>query len=208
MLRAINVRQLSPADDSTSIYHIFERLNTGGVALKPQEIRNCVFAGRFAAELKDLNLNEDWRAIMGSNVVDRHQRDIELILRLFALSGSWESYVRPMKEYLNVAMKSNKSGGSRRIARFSGDFRQAVKIARKELGDKPFHVRGPLNTAVLDSVLGTILAHRSRLRKDWIKRFEGLKEMPEFLAATTAATADENSVKGRFRLAEKRLLEA
>ena len=72
VLRAINVRQLSPANDSTSIYHIFERLNTGGVALKPQEIRNCVFAGAFASQLRELNKNLHWRAILGSQTPDRH----------------------------------------------------------------------------------------------------------------------------------------
>lgn len=207
VLRAINVRQLSPANDSTSIYHIFERLNTGGVALKPQEIRNCVFSGPFAIELKELNNNDDWRAILGSQVGDRHQRDIELILRLFALSGNWRTYERPMKEYLNVAMKNNKMGASRRVAKFAADFKQAAKIAHRELGKKPFHLRGPLNTAVLDCVLGTILANRSQLRKDWPKRLEKLVAIPEFISATTAATADENSVKSRFELAEKYLLD-
>jgi len=43
VLRAINIRQLHPAGETTSIYHIFERLNTGGTPLRPQEIRNCVF---------------------------------------------------------------------------------------------------------------------------------------------------------------------
>src|SRR6185312_5835259 len=41
VLRAINIRQLNPKEEHTSIYHIFERLNTGGTPLKPQEIRNC-----------------------------------------------------------------------------------------------------------------------------------------------------------------------
>lgn len=208
VLRAINVRQLSPVNDNTSIYHIFERLNTGGIALKPQEIRNCVFAGQFAAELKEMNKNENWRTILGSSTADRHQRDIELILRLFSLSGGWDKYEKPMKEYLNLAMKNNKKATSKRIAKFAGEFKQAARIISSELGAKPFHVRGPLNTAVLDCVLGTIIAHRTRLRKDWPKRFEKLKTLAEFKAATTAATTDENSVKGRFALAEEYLLGA
>ena len=55
VLRAINIRQISPSDRNTSVYHIFERLNTGGTPLKPQEIRNCVFAGEFVVILKELN---------------------------------------------------------------------------------------------------------------------------------------------------------
>jgi uncharacterized protein with ParB-like and HNH nuclease domain len=50
VLRSFVIKQLKP-DDHTSIYHIFERLNTGGTFLTGQEIRNCVYAGRFNAEL-------------------------------------------------------------------------------------------------------------------------------------------------------------
>lgn len=53
VLRAINIRQLSPKEESTSVYHIFERLNTGGTPLAPQEIRNCVFRGTFLNSSKE-----------------------------------------------------------------------------------------------------------------------------------------------------------
>src|SRR5215211_5612275 len=33
----------SKEDNASSIFHIFERLNTGGTPFKPQEIRNCVY---------------------------------------------------------------------------------------------------------------------------------------------------------------------
>ena len=55
VLRVVNIRQVAPSDDTTSMYHIFERLNTGGTPLKPQEIRNCVFAGKIVEELRELN---------------------------------------------------------------------------------------------------------------------------------------------------------
>jgi hypothetical protein len=112
-----------------------------------------------------------------------------------------------MKEFLNVAMKDNKRANGRNVARFRKAFIGAVAIVHKELGPRPFHLRGPLNTAVLDSVLGTIIAHHDRLRKDWKSGFEKLKKNSEFEATTTAATADVNSVKERFRLSEKFLLQ-
>jgi hypothetical protein len=207
VLRAINVRQLSPPGKNTSIYHIFERLNTGGTALKPQEIRNCVFSGELVDVLKGLNDDRRWRDIIGRQKPDRHQRDVELILRLLALAGAWDKYERPMKEYLNITMKDNKRATGRNIARFRRGFINAISIVHKELGHRPFHLRGPLNTAVLDSVLGTIIAHHDKLRKDWKAGFEKLKKNPDFEATTTAATADVNSVKERFRLSEKFLLQ-
>jgi hypothetical protein len=85
VLRAINIRQLDPKGEHTSIYHIFERLNTGGTPLKPQEIRNCVFRGGFVSVLRDLNSDANWRQILGKKAFDKHQKDVELLLRVFAL---------------------------------------------------------------------------------------------------------------------------
>ena len=65
VLRSLVVQQLEP-DDDTSIYHIFERLNTGGTLLSNQEIRNCVLSGNFVDFLVKLNDNQGWRKILGS----------------------------------------------------------------------------------------------------------------------------------------------
>ncbi len=86
VLRAINIRQLNPQGEATSVYHIFERLNTGGTPLKPQEIRNCVFRGDLVGLLRKLNQDRNWRKILGKVTYDRHQKDVELLLRVFALS--------------------------------------------------------------------------------------------------------------------------
>src|SRR5436190_9579918 len=43
IIHATIVRQDTPSDDDSSIYHIFERLNTGGRLLFPQEIRAAIY---------------------------------------------------------------------------------------------------------------------------------------------------------------------
>src|SRR6266487_1984121 len=62
VLRAFIIRQLNPADD-TSVFHIFERLNTGGTLLHNQEVRNAICTGRFNDLLHELNLLPTWRRI-------------------------------------------------------------------------------------------------------------------------------------------------
>ena len=64
VLRSFVVQQLDP-DDDTSMYHIFERLNTGGTLLTNQEIRNCIFHGKFAKSIAKLNEESPWRQILG-----------------------------------------------------------------------------------------------------------------------------------------------
>ncbi len=45
ILHATIFQQSEPSDDRSSIYQVFERLNTGGTPLHSQEIRACVYRG-------------------------------------------------------------------------------------------------------------------------------------------------------------------
>ena len=53
-IHAIIFEQKSPKEDDTSLYQIFERINTSGRTLFPQEIRNCVYQGKFNDMLFEL----------------------------------------------------------------------------------------------------------------------------------------------------------
>ena len=75
ILRATIVQQIDP-DDNSSVYHIFERLNTGSVRLSPMEIRRCVYAGPFSTLLEELNDDGCWRAIFGRDERDKRLRDV------------------------------------------------------------------------------------------------------------------------------------
>ena len=104
VLRAIIVEQTDPDDDS-SVYHIFERLNTGGTHLNPQEVRNSAAHGPFNNLIRELNCNSNWRLIFGRPVPDTRMRDIELVVRFLALFEDSAKYTKPMKTFLNAFMK-------------------------------------------------------------------------------------------------------
>jgi len=207
VLRAINVRQLAPADERTSIYYIFERLNTLGTPLKPQEIRNCIFRGNIVKVLRDLNEDTNWRKILGKKNFDKHQRDVELVLRVFALSRPSCEYEKPMKAFLNKAMDQNRKASSREIKNFQDLFSKAAEIIVEKLGEKPFHVRGPLNTSVLDSVFCTILSNIKHLPNDLKERFENLLNDSNFDDSTRTATTDVKILHVRFDKAKTCLIE-
>lgn len=206
VLRAINVRQLSPADGNTSMYHIFERLNTGGTPLKQQEIRNCVFRGDFVGVLKTLNIDMNWRKIIGKDALDRHQKDVELILRLFALYKNIANYERPMKEFLNKAMDKNKTGKTPKVKEFCENFSVATELIVRLFGHKPFHLRGPLNAAALESVFVVILENLDKLPNDIADRFKKLKKDNEFGDLTLRATSNVKITEDRYELVKKILL--
>ncbi len=207
VLRAINVRQLSPEGERTSIYHIFERLNTGGTPLKPQEIRNCVFRGNIVSVLRKLNEDKNWRKILGKTDYDKHQKDVELVLRLFALSRPSCKYEKPMKKFLNEAMGQNREATSSDMERFKNMFGETAEIIVAKLGKKPFNVRGPLNTSVLDSVFCTILSNIKHVPTDLKERFENLLDDYNFDDSTRTATTDNKMMNFRFDKAKDYLIE-
>ena len=201
VLRAINIRQLSPVGESTSAYHIFERLNTGGTPLKPQEIRNCVFRGGFATTLKDLNNDQHWRKILGKPLKDKHLKDVELVLRVFSLFNSSENYEKPLKEYLNQAMKSHDKGKSSLVKKYKDAFPIVTEAIVTELGEKPFHLRGPLNVAALDSVMVVMCENARRLSgKKLSAAYKKLVNDKEFDHHTRINTTDKASVLKRIEL--------
>ncbi|MCX6258548.1 MAG: DUF262 domain-containing protein [Bacteroidia bacterium] len=206
VLRAINIRQLSPDDEFTSIYHIFERLNTGGTPLTEQEIRNVVFRGKFFNILKTLNSDINWRKILGKKLPDKHQKDIELILRLFSLSNHIEEYMKPMKEFLNKFAGKYKNSESKTVLNFIEEFQNTTKIIASVIGERPFHVRGPLNTSALDSIFCVILKNLNIIPKDLKLRYDNLLKEQKFIDYTSLGTTDTKTVKDRYKYVEEILI--
>ena len=206
VLRAFIVQQLDPNDD-TSMYHIFERLNTGGTLLANQEIRNCVYNGKFVDFLKDVNELPDWRAILGKEEPDNRRRDIELLVRFFAMKDI-SAYKKPMKEFLSKFMRRNKDATDTALENSRNVFERTCGTVIKMLGDRPFHIRsGGLNPAVLDAVMVAFAEHLDEIPNDISERYRNLIESGEFDQDTRRRTTDVERVRARFRQASQRLFD-
>ena len=99
IMHAITVKQSAPPGDDTSLYHIFERLNSGGRRLTDQEMRIALYHGDLIDCIRKLNAHQPWRSIFGK--VHTRLKDQELILRFFALFEDSARYQRPLAEFLN-----------------------------------------------------------------------------------------------------------
>lgn len=205
VLRAMIIEQLDPQGETSSAYHIFERLNTGGTPLRPQEIRNCVFQGKFNDALKKANEDKNWRKILGKLDHDKRQKDVELLLRVFALAVSGDRYEKPMKEFLNVQMKKqNISKDNGEAKGFFKSFTKVADVVATSMGRAPFHLRGPLNGSALDSVMSVLIKNAHRLDGiDVKKRFDVLCTDDEFLESTWGKTTDTRTVRARLKKVEE-----
>jgi hypothetical protein len=205
VLRVINIRQLSPKNDDSCMYHIFERLNTGGTPLTSQEIRNCVYRGEFLDALMTLNRNENWRIILGKKLPDKHLTDVELMLRAFGLRFMLNDYEKPMKSFMNKVSARYRHMKEKEVVVFADEFTRACSMIVKYLPTKPFSVRGPFNTSIFDSIFCTMMKHSDEISDDIKAKYNRLIENEEFVELTTLATTDTKIVKHRFDLVEREL---
>lgn len=203
LLHATVIRQQEPSNDDSSIYHIFERLNTGGVQLQPQEIRSCIYHGELNDLLRELNQNEQWRSLYGP--VNSRMRDQELILRFLALYFEGHTYRRPMKGFLNLYMSKNRHLTRQPGNRLRRIFTLTVETVHRHLGRKAFKPRRVLNAAVFDAVM---VGLARRLEQGDIQDIHALQQQyrallsnKDFLAAVETGTAGEENVKTRLELA-------
>lgn len=200
VLRAFVIKQLNPKDH-TSVFHVFERLNTGGTFLTGQEIRNCVYSGAFNDLLLDMNRLPGWRELFGKTDEDKRQRDVELILRFLALLHASEKYKKPMKDFLSTFMFENQNAEEATLRKYRDEFTETVAAMRKHLGRKPFHIRAGLNAAAFDSVAVAFAKHRTRIPADMSNRYDKLKSDSTFEKSISRGTTDAESVNSRMKTA-------
>lgn len=206
-LRAIHIKQLKPSLRNDSVFHIFERLNTGGTQLKPQEIRNAIYRGKIVDELKDLNDNQNWRNILGLTNADKNQKDVEIILRLFALFEAWKHYEKPMLQYLNKQMSENRDFSGERAAQFKKRFPEVVALVSGTLV-RPFRPRNVINSAMLEGVLVALLEDTTITSADLKARYQELSADQQFDSYLRGSTTDTRVVRDRIERAKKILSNA
>ena len=203
IIHATVIRQDEPTEDQSSVYMIFERLNTGGVNLQPQEIRVALYHGELVRVLRELNEHPAWRRLYGKP--SRRLKDMEMILRFFAFHYHAAAYRSPMKEFLNRYMASNKD-----LARQCEDelvriFTDTVTVLDEAVGAQAFRPVRAVNAAVVDSVM-TGLARRIKAgpisdSSQVAEEYALLMKKKSYRGAIETGTSQESNVATRLELA-------
>jgi hypothetical protein len=134
-----------------AVYQIFERLNSGGTQLTAHEIRVALYAGPLIDQIHRLNHNQDWRRVYGDP--SPRLRDQELVLRIMALYLQGDSYIRPLKRFLNDFAGTNRHASDPNIAAASDLFERAALLVRQGPGSDAMRRRSrQLNVAQTEAL--------------------------------------------------------
>lgn len=165
-IHAIIFMQQHPTKGDTSLYQIFERINTSGRSLLPQEIRNCVYQGALNSLLFELNANVKWRSLWGVETRDSRMRDLEMILRFFTLSDDPILYSDrtpaniSLKKSLNEYMGAVRTGSE--IDELRQKFIRTVDFVHENFGNTAFNNLSPsdpskffnnLSSTIFDAIM-------------------------------------------------------
>ncbi|MHA6824156.1 DUF262 domain-containing protein [Ralstonia pseudosolanacearum] len=105
--RPIRVTVLNDKSDMSVRFDLFERLNTGGISLTDQEIRNCVYRGAFNDDLKECATDQNFENVIKLKPADeKNGSKEELVLRFFAFLNNYQKFDHSVRGFLNDYMKA------------------------------------------------------------------------------------------------------
>jgi hypothetical protein len=112
-------------------YEVFQRLNTGGVRLNAQEIRNSAFPGELNDKIIELSASKLFHKLLGiksktKSKIYQEMKDAELVLRFFALKDSWEMYAGGLKRILDTYMDEHQGYDADDITELENDFLETL----------------------------------------------------------------------------------
>jgi hypothetical protein len=149
----------SPDKDDFDIRRIlFNRLNTGGEKLNPQELRNALYPGRFNRMLINLARSDNFTKAWGipsrkpdedqeipenlaNNILYKTMADCELVLRFFAVKEAIEDNKRgSLSRLLDDCMISHVNDSEQIVQFLQLHFEEKFRLLFEVFDGKPFRI--------------------------------------------------------------------
>jgi hypothetical protein len=210
-IRSVVIRQNVPADDDSSIYEIFSRLNTSGVVLTGQEIRTALYHSDFYRMLDRINTNDTWRKLLDLSEPDLHFKDLEFLLRGMAMLQRGDLYRPSMRRFLNLYSKECRTMTADDVAFLELLFRNFVDRVM-EADPKAFVGRTrQFNISIFESVFTAVCSRplatkTSDISEISASQINALKADAEFQKASQSRTAGKAEVAARLSKAREYLM--
>jgi len=209
-IRNIIIKQNFPRDDDSVVYEIFNRLNSGGVNLTPQEIRASMYHSDFLEMVNYLNIIPGWRTILQQQDPDLHMKDVEILLRAFAILEDNQNYKPPMSKFINVYAKKTKGFGPAKIDYFKSLFIEFISMCSR-IDSNVFFTKGKkFNISIFESLFfasctETYKSHGTSVKALSNQIINKIKDDPEYAEAISSRTTGSTNVKTRLRIASEKI---
>ncbi|MBT9776657.1 DUF262 domain-containing protein [Clostridium sp. MCC353] len=197
-------------------YELFNRLNTGGVLLSEQEIRNCIFRpydNKFNNFIQELSKKEYFTNIIKIRKEDEQRMYAqELVLRFFTLKNFGTTFDKNIQKHMdNYMLKVSKGEINFRYKEEERIFEQTCNILYG-LEDNIFKL-STLNfsTSMYDALMINIALNIEKVNKytadELLDRINSLKKDKGFRKNTNAASSSKYRINSKIEIADKILFD-
>ena len=207
-IRCIVIKQNGSSDDDSAMYEVFNRLNSGGINLRPQEIRTSMYHSQFYKMLNQVNLEEDWRQLLKATDPDLHMKDIEVLLRGFAMLVDGHEYRPSMVKFLNQFSKKCENNDEERN-QYLRDLFLSFLQATRNLPERVFiNKNNRFNIALYEATFTATCMDAYRRKRNVEKdirpeQIDELKSDATFIGASQYGTTQTDNVQKRLERAAK-----
>lgn len=167
------------------LYQIFQRLNSGGTRLLPQEIRNCIYNGNFNTKLKEIVRTQEWLSIRDKTIEDINNNRFsneELLLRFYAFYYSLDYYTGRLSDFLNNFMFINKDLDESTLAEYVTLITDTLNLIINKVDN--INKICKLKKTILEGLLIGVAKNLSTLqhvnKTEFEKLFSKFEELPEY----------------------------
>lgn len=157
---------INPGTPEEVKLNIFKRINTGGMPLSTQEIRNALYVGKSTKLLQSLSLTKEFKTATGNSIHSLRMEDKELILRYLAFKlFDYTSYdKKDIDGFLSQTMIKLNNTNESDLKIIKEDFRISMDRCFKLFGKHTFrksygnNFRSPINKCLFE-VWGCAMAN-------------------------------------------------
>lgn len=196
-------------------YELFNRLNTGGVLLSEQEIRNCIFRSydnTFNKFIQDLSQKDYFTDIIKIRKEDRDRMYAqELVLRFFTLKNFGTAFEKNIQEHMDQYMLKV----SKKEIHF--DFKDEEKVFEETcrilrgLGGNVFKLSNlNFSTSMYDSLMINVALNLEMCSQysteEFRDKIERLKKDNEFRKNTNSSSSSKYRINSKIEIAHKFLI--
>ena len=133
----VSLYLILPGTETEVKYSIFRRINTGGLTLNNQEIRNAMATPREREFLKDLTKNENFIATIGDQ--SKRMADQELVLRFIAFyTQDYQKYRKNIAAFIDDTMENLKGSTPKELDKLKSDFERTISYCHQLFGERAF----------------------------------------------------------------------
>ena len=205
----VNTYIVKPTTPKNVKFNIFKRINTGGLVLEPQEIRNALYQGQASEFLLRLSKNENFLKATGNSIKPTRMLDREFCLRYVAFTElSLDSYTGNLDDFLNSGMDYLGKVDEDKLNVIETSFSRNMNSAYELFGQYAFRKvingrRGPVNKSFFemwsytlnnlsDTEIDCLLSKKSLVQDSFFNLFDDYRFMNNIKAA------DKTSVNNRI----------